>query len=230
MRARPARRGASFRSMRDSFTHPQKQLCPLTRAQLITFEGLLLLSGLFLSYLLLRLLCFRCHVRNSVVGLVRGPSIYTNNQITSNTSRFLSADVLAMCASSLQRENEIPILLRNRRHRKTIASTQNEQIRERRCLVRTQLIERNDVLELAHEPHVHGVPPGRFSLAVGIVVFALGVEGGRVGVGSPHDVDDAGDAGCCAVGVVEKRLIALFYRVAQQIARLIVAHAVPGSG
>src|SRR3979490_688672 len=58
---------------------PQKQLCPLTRAQLITFEGLLFLSGLFLSYLLLRLLCFRCHDRNSVIGLVRGPSIYTNN-------------------------------------------------------------------------------------------------------------------------------------------------------
>src|SRR6266436_7219563 len=58
---------------------PQKQLCPLTRAQLITFEGLLFLSGLFISYLLLRLLCFRCHDRNHVIGLVRGPSIYTNN-------------------------------------------------------------------------------------------------------------------------------------------------------
>jgi hypothetical protein len=60
-------------------SYPQKQLCPLTRAQLITFEGLLFLSGLFLFSLLLRLLCFRCHDRNSVIGLVRGPSIYTNN-------------------------------------------------------------------------------------------------------------------------------------------------------
>src|SRR5271165_4527533 len=76
--ARLARRDASFLPMK-AYTSPPKQLCPLTRAQLITFEGLLFLSGLFLGYLLLRLLCFRCHDRNSVVGLVRGPSIYTNN-------------------------------------------------------------------------------------------------------------------------------------------------------
>ncbi len=65
--------------MTREISYLQKQLCPLTRAQLITFEGLLFLSGLFLCYLLLRLLCFRCHDRNSVIGLVRGPSIYTNN-------------------------------------------------------------------------------------------------------------------------------------------------------
>src|ERR1700723_3883537 len=49
---------------RSEISYPPKQLCPLTRAQLITFEGLLFLSGLFLCYLLLRLLCFRCHDRN----------------------------------------------------------------------------------------------------------------------------------------------------------------------
>src|ERR1700690_307385 len=194
------------------FIDPLKQLCPHMRAQLITFEGLLFLSGLFLSYLLLRLLCFRCHVRNSVVGLVRGPSIYTNNQITSNTSPFLSSDVLAMCASSLQRENEIPILRCDRRHRKTIASTQNDQVRKVRRLVFAQLIERNEALELAYQLHVDDVPPGRISLAACVEVFASTVEGGLIGVSPSDDFDDADNPRERAAGGVEKSLIALFYR------------------
>ena len=72
-------RGAAFLfSWREHFLSP-KTTVPAYAAQLIIFEGLLFLSGLFLSCLLLRLLCFRCHDRNSVIGLVRGPSIYTNN-------------------------------------------------------------------------------------------------------------------------------------------------------
>ena len=46
-----------------TFWVPQKRLYPLTRAQLIIYEGLFLLNALFLSCLLLRLLCFRCHIK-----------------------------------------------------------------------------------------------------------------------------------------------------------------------
>jgi hypothetical protein len=60
-------------------------------------------------------------------------------------------------------------------------------------------------LNLRTKLHVDDVPTGRIAFAVGIEVFALGVEGGLIGIAAFDDFDDAGDPGEGAAGVVEKR-------------------------
>jgi len=51
-----------------------------------------------------------------------------------------------------------------------------------------------------------------------------------IGVGGAADQGDAGDAGLLAIGVVKQHAVADIHLVAHEVARLIVAHAIPGHG
>src|SRR5580658_9147730 len=94
----------------------------------------------------------------------------------------------------------------------------------------SQLVERDDALELALELHVDDVPGRCVLFGIGIVVVVLRVEGAGIRITFAGDADDAGDARYIATGIVEKRQITLFYRVAQHVARLVITYAVPRRG
>src|ERR1700682_5791865 len=56
------------------------------------------------------------------------------------------------------------------------------------------------------------------------------VEGARVGISSAYHPHDCDDARHLAAGAIQKRLIALLDPVADEVACLVVAYAVPAGG
>src|SRR5690606_9901242 len=66
-------------------------------------------------------------------------------------------------------------------------------------------------------------------VALRIVVRVLRIEGGVIRVTRLHDLDDARDARFRAARMVEERAVAALHVVAHEVARLIVADAVPAS-
>src|SRR5665213_2352878 len=137
---------------------------------------------------------------------------------------------MAIARTSLESENEIPILLRYRHHRQSIPTPQHNEILQRLFLMLTQIIERDDVLELAYQLHIDDEPARGIRLGVGIVVMMLGVESRLVRIALLHDGDDARYAGEVAARVIEECQIAFFYRVPQHVARLKITHAIPCGG
>ena len=123
-----------------------------------------------------------------------------------------------------------PVRALNRHDRQAIAATQQHHAAQFLGGVRAQLIERDDAREAALQLHVDHEPARSLRVAVGIVVGVAAVEGAS-GRDSPlsrlHDADDARHL---AARVVEKGLIAALHLVAQHVARLVVAHAVPAGG
>src|SRR5579863_5705123 len=93
-----------------------------------------------------------------------------------------------------------------------------------------QLFERDDALEAALQLHVHHEPARILRIAVRIVVMMLALEGGCVRVAALHDPHDGRYSRHLAAGVVEEGLIPAPHLIAQHVARLEVAHAVPGAG
>jgi hypothetical protein len=93
--------------------------------------------------------------------------------------------------------------------------------------VLAQLVERDDALQAPFQLHVDHKPARFFALGARIVVLALLVELRRVGIRGAHHLDDARDAETHAARVVHEREIALAEVVAQHVAHLVVAHAVP---
>src|SRR4029077_11786949 len=64
----------------------------------------------------------------------------------------------------------------------------------------------------------------------GVVVVVLAIEGGGVGVTLLHDAHDGDDARHLGAGMVEKGFVAAAHLIPQHVARLEVAHPVPGGG
>ena len=60
------------------------------------------------------------------------------------------------------------------------------------------------------------------------MVLVVGVEGGGVGIAARGYAHDADDAGLIAVGVVKEGQVPGGHGVAQHVARLVIAYAVPG--
>src|SRR5690606_10025086 len=81
--------------------------------------------------------------------------------------------------------------------------------------------------ELAPERDVDQLPARLFGRALRVVVVALAIELGRVGIGFAGDFGNADHAGLRATGVVEQHAVALAHLVAHVVARLVVAHAAP---
>ena len=82
-----------------------------------------------------------------------------------------------------------------------------------------QLIERDDAFEFANQLYIDDEPSGRILLGVRIVVVALGIEGAAVRISFARNADDSRDTRHIAARIVKKCQIALFYRVAQHVAR-----------
>src|SRR5207245_9368953 len=128
---------------------------------------------------------------------------------------------------SLERENELPVRLTHRRDRQTIARAQQLHPREILAGMRAQLFQRDGAREAALQLHVHHEPAGIGAVAVGVVVVVLAIEGGGVGVTLLHDAHDGDDARPFGARMVEKGLVTAAHLVAQQVARLEIAHRVP---
>ena len=60
-----------------------------------------------------------------------------------------------------------------------------------------------------------------------VEVMMTALERGRIRISRAHDPDNAGDARHLAARVIEKRLVTDFHLVSQEVARLVIAHAVP---
>ncbi|MNT45934.1 hypothetical protein D3C72_1825500 [compost metagenome] len=73
---------------------------------------------------------------------------------------------------------------------------------------------------------IHGAPRVLLVVGLGVEVMALRVQRSGVGVGCGADAGDAGNARLRAAGVVEKEQVTDRHG-AQEITRLVVAHAIP---
>src|SRR3989338_1839990 len=78
-----------------------------------------------------------------------------------------------------------------------------------------------------YQLHIHIEPARLFLRGLGIEVFSGAFELRGVGIGDAADFGDAGDARFLAVGVIKQHAVADPHLVAHEVARLVVAHAVP---
>src|SRR5260221_8002252 len=118
----------------------------------------------------------------------------------------------------------------NGHHRESIAKLQQPHAEQLVTRVRAQFVERNHALEAALELHVDDEPAWRRRVAAAVEMLVAPVKGRRVGVRGAHHANDADDAGQRAAGVIHEGLLAAPHLVPQEVARLVVAHAVPGRG
>ena len=58
-------------------------------------------------------------------------------------------------------------------------------------------------------------------------MFVLGIERGVIGIGFSHHLGDTIDAHRLRIAVIEQDAIAFFHVIAHEVARLVVAHAIP---
>src|SRR5580693_299066 len=96
--------------------------------------------------------------------------------------------------------------------------------------MRAQLIEADHALQAAHQLHIEGVP-ARIGIGARRIVMGIApVEGAAIRIGAAYHAYDAGDSRLRAARMVEKRLVTLLDLVANEVARLEVAHALPARG
>jgi hypothetical protein len=116
---------------------------------------------------------------------------------------------------------------RHRHDRQPAGGQQLEAGELRRVLA--QLAERDDALQMTLVAHVDQRPARLFLRRFLVVVIRLRIELRRIGVGQARDLGDAGDARHFAARVIEEGEIAGRH-LADEIARLEIAHAVPRLG
>src|SRR3954468_7735849 len=131
---------------------------------------------------------------------------------------------------SLERENELPMSFTHRRDRESVATFQQQHSIELTGFVLTQFIERDDALEAPLELHVDHKPARIVTLRARIVVIALLVELRGIRIRGTYYLHDTRDSRFGSARVIDEREIALAEVVAQHVARLVVAHAVPHGG
>src|SRR3989338_959622 len=121
-------------------------------------------------------------------------------------------------------QNKMPLRRIERRDRQAIATLQGAHSRQLRM---SPQFADGDERYLPYQLHIYIEPARLFRRGLGVEVFAVAVELRRVGINAAADPDDAGDARLLAVGMVEQRAVADPHLVAHEVARLVVAHAVP---
>src|ERR1700683_3565449 len=164
--------------------------------------------------------------------LFRGPSIYTRCKITSKRVCECSCVILLTprLRASLERKNESPVRIFHRCDRQSIACAQQRHAREFVLRMRAQLIEADHALQPPHQLHIEGVP-ARIGIGARRIVMGIApVEGAAIRIGAAHHAHEAGDSRLRAARMVEKCLVALLDLVANEVARLEVAHALPARG
>src|SRR5262249_39515943 len=177
-------------------------------------------------------------------GLVRGPSIYTRIEITSEHLAPLrragarkriarthgvsvSSPTPSQRRASLERENELPVRGFHWRYGQSITRTQQHHPLELLTSMRAQLLEADHVREAAFQLHIDHEPAWILRVAARIVVMVLAIEGGRVGIAFLHDLHGGDDAGYLGARVIEECLIASPHLISQHVARLVMASAIP---
>ncbi len=86
----------------------------------------------------------------------------------------------------------------------------------------------SDQPRLPRDAHIDVKPARILRRRLGIEIFALRVELRRVRIGEFGHLRQPGDARLGAVRMIEKHLVADLHLVAHEIARLVIAHAIPG--
>ena len=123
--------------------------------------------------------------------------------------------------------NEFPFTARHRHHRQAIATTQHDQILQAISGVLAQRFQRHRLFEFSEQSHLDLIPARVRRVAVRIVVVVLAIERRRIGMTRAHDLHRPVDPGHLAARMVEERAVPDGEIVAQHVACLVVAHAVP---
>src|SRR3990172_5185984 len=123
--------------------------------------------------------------------------------------------------------NEIPIVVGDRSDRQPVATTQHEQMLQRAREMFAQHPEQDRPREPAQQSDLHLVPARIRWITAHIVMRVRRIECSRIRVATTHDAYGSVDTGFPAARVIEESTVAGPEFIAQHVAHLVVAHAVP---